>query len=323
MANGSNRISSAFIIGLFVIIGSALIIGALIWLGSNQFMKEQVLYATYFDGSVEGLEPGSAVKYLGVPCGRVKEVNVAPDGKLVEVVMQMDPNVQISDSIRAKSEFAGIAGGKFIQLHVPTDPTLSGMYPHLGFKPKYKIIKSAPSGFDEITFAARDVLNNLMKLNTGGISDELVRFLGSSSDVIERPEIVKILANLDKSMQRMSSILAKADTSSIIARLSATTDKLYKTTDNLETITTSLNRQINDMQLPSYVDKVYTTYDSTMVNINRLLSIVGYRTENMIWGMTETLQEARSTGKELRRTLRGISDNPSAVFFSTPPKQEK
>ena len=51
------------------------------WLSANKFLKEQIYYVTYFDGSVEGLNVGSPVKYQGVPCGAVQALEVAPDGK--------------------------------------------------------------------------------------------------------------------------------------------------------------------------------------------------------------------------------------------------
>ncbi len=159
----SRRVSSPFLIGLFVILGTIVIIGVAIWLGSSQFMQENVKYVTYFDGSVEGLEKGSPVKYLGVPVGTISDIRVAEDGRLIEVIMSVDMHIKVNDSLRVKSELAGIAGAKFLQLHYPSDIEMMEINPKIAFEAPHSVIKSAPSGFDEIEIAARSVMNELMK----------------------------------------------------------------------------------------------------------------------------------------------------------------
>jgi len=48
------------------------------------------LYATYFDESVQGLQVDSAIKYRGVEIGKVQSIGVAPDYRLIEVIMKID-----------------------------------------------------------------------------------------------------------------------------------------------------------------------------------------------------------------------------------------
>ncbi|MFW5662264.1 MAG: MlaD family protein, partial [Bacteroidota bacterium] len=87
------KVSSPFLIGLFVITGVIIMVSLLIWFGATKFMEEQTFYVTYFDGSVEGLQKGTPVKYLGVPSGSIQGIEIAPDGKLIEVIMQIDKNI--------------------------------------------------------------------------------------------------------------------------------------------------------------------------------------------------------------------------------------
>ena len=115
----TRKITSAFFIGLFVISGTLIAIGAVIWLGASRFFEERNIYVTYFDGSIEGLESGSAVKYLGVEVGNVSKIGVAPDGKLIEVLFQIDKKIGVTDNLRVKLEIIGISGRKFLQLHFP------------------------------------------------------------------------------------------------------------------------------------------------------------------------------------------------------------
>ncbi|MEJ5245319.1 MAG: MlaD family protein [Bacteroidota bacterium] len=323
MAIRSRKINSSFLIGLFVVTGTIILVGFLIWMGATQFLKEQTFYVTYFDGSIEGLEPGSAVKYLGVPCGRVQKVQVAPDGRLVEVIMNIDEKITISDSLRVKAEMAGIAGGKFLQLFIPTDPQMFEMNPKITFKPPYTLIKSAPSGIEEITLAARDVMNNIMKLQFAEISKGTINFLDATTKFFTSPELNKIVEELAQSSEKLNAVLTKADTSSVISNLTYTSYKLNETVNELKNFSMMLNSEFEKMQLPYYVSKIYEKYDSTMVNTNRSISTITYRMQTILFGLNETFEELRQTNRALQRSLRAITDNPSQIFLSEPPPPEK
>lgn len=323
MAIKSRKLSSSFLIGVFVVSGTIILIGFLIWMGATQFLKEQTYYVTYFDGSVEGLEPGSAVKYLGVPCGRVQKIQVAEDGKLVEVIMNIDDRVVLNDSLRIKAEMAGIAGGKFLQLFVPSDPQMAVLNPKINFTPPYPLIKSAPSGIEEITIAMRDVMNNLMRLKVHEISEGTIDFLSASTNFFNDAELHKLVEDLALSSSRLKSILSKADTSRIISNIAETSQRLNETANELKNFADNLNLELANMQLPSYIDRIYAKYDSTMNNTNKSVSILTYRMESMLFGLNETFEELRNTNRSLQKSLRSFTDNPSQIFLSEPPPPEK
>ncbi len=66
-----------FRIGLFMLIGIGIFVIAVIVFGSGRFFEEEVMMETYFNGSVQGLDVGSPVKYRGVTIGEVKEIGTA------------------------------------------------------------------------------------------------------------------------------------------------------------------------------------------------------------------------------------------------------
>src|SRR5207237_366883 len=59
-----------FQVGVFVIVVTGIAIATVIWLGASRFFEQTKPFVTYFSESVQGLEPGSALKYRGVPSGR-------------------------------------------------------------------------------------------------------------------------------------------------------------------------------------------------------------------------------------------------------------
>src|SRR5208283_457873 len=101
---------SYFLIGLFVTIGVMIGVAGVIWLGATKYFQKGSMYATYFDESVQGLQVDSIVKYRGVDIGSVRSIRVAPDQRLVEVVMKIEVNNFGVGGVVAKLTPAGITG---------------------------------------------------------------------------------------------------------------------------------------------------------------------------------------------------------------------
>ncbi len=323
MSINSRKVSSTFLIGLFVLIGSTILIGFFIWMGATQFMKEQKFYVTYFDSSIEGLEPGSAVKYLGVPCGRVRKVQVADDGRLVEVIINVDDKIAINDSMRIKAELAGIAGGKFLQIFIPTDSLMANLHPQVSFDPPYTVIRSAPSGIEEMTIALREVMDNMMKFKVQEISDATINFLTATTNFFDDKDLASLINNLSASSANLNSILAKADESPIIDNLTQTSESLLIASNELKGFADNLNQELKDMHLKELRTDIYTDYKKLIDNTNRSIGNVSFRLETVIFGLNETFDELRTTNRALQRSLRAVTDNPSQIFLSEPPPKEK
>lgn len=319
----TRRVSNAFIIGLFVMISSLILIGTVIWLGANKFFKENVYFVTYFEGSVEGLETGSAVKYQGVPVGSIAKIEVAPDGKLVQITMQIGSKIDLNDSIRVKSEFAGIAGGKFLQLHYPTEAAFYAMHPKLTFQPQYKVINSAPSGFEEIEIAAKEVMNNFRNLDVTGVSNGAIDMFNSTSEFMKNKQLYDIVKSLSEASLSLSNILANADSSSIITNANSMSAKLLATSNKLYDFTETLNKKVEDIEINKRLDYAIMRYDSLISTIQHNINGLGFQSRSVLLTLNEALEQFKSTNKELRKSLRAISDNPSQIFLSEPPAKEK
>ena len=313
MSNKSKSRSNAFLIGLFVMSGVLVVIATIIWLGANQFLKERVFYVTYFESSIEGMEKGSPVKFQGVPCGRVAEINIKKGG-LVEIVMQIDPNVHITDDMRVNLALSGIAGGKFLQLHYPS-PEMSAIHPNIGdIKPPFHYIKSSPSSLEEISIAAQKVFNNLMELKIGRISDQTLDFLSTTTGFFKSDTMKNIMNNIMMASARLESVLIQVDTAKFINNIEASSVSLFQAAQKLITITDNIGKQ---------TENTFSKMNETMTKANNLIDNLNYKAENSIMSLQETFIELKKTNKEIQNALMIISDNPSSVILSKPPKKEK
>ena len=68
------------IVGVFVLVLFSALIGGVLWLSSGKsYRTEYVLYRTYMNESVSGLNINAPVRYRGVEVGRVQQITLAPD----------------------------------------------------------------------------------------------------------------------------------------------------------------------------------------------------------------------------------------------------
>src|SRR4030066_31294 len=166
------RKTSKFMIGLFVTIGASIGLIAVIWLGAFKYFEKGATYVTFFNESVQGLQADSAVKYRGVEVGRVEKIRVAPDSKLIEVIMKIDLRGELERDDVAQLKAAGITGIVFVELSRkdPGEPDLS---PKITFASTHPIISSKPSDIKQLLAGIDNVIQSLNKIDTQGISDQI------------------------------------------------------------------------------------------------------------------------------------------------------
>src|SRR6202007_1763784 len=74
-------------------------------------------YDIYFTGSVSGLEKGAAVRYLGVPVGRVNDLRIDPrDSSRAEGIVDVDSPPPISEQTVAELALQGVTALLYIDL---------------------------------------------------------------------------------------------------------------------------------------------------------------------------------------------------------------
>lgn len=226
-----------FAVGLFVAGGISIALLAIIWLGATRYFEKGQYYVAYFNESVQGLDKDSPVKYRGVTIGRAVTIGVAPDSKLIEVVLKIESGQKLGGDIVAQLKPVGITGSMFIELDQKKrdEPDRS---PYLSFPSKYPIIASKPSEISELLHGIDKVLDQLNSLDLEGISDKLKLTLDSLNQAIVDANVKAISENLASSLEILDQ--------RILVRVESTTARLERhlgvTGQNLEKASANLNR---------------------------------------------------------------------------------
>ncbi len=155
------RKTSKFTVGLFVIVGFIIAAVAIIWMGATQYFQKGDVYVTYFDESVQGLQKDSEVKYRGVTIGRVEEIRIAPDNRLIAVIMNIDLKEETVKNLVAQLQLTGITGLMFVNLNI-REPEDEQYIPKIDFASEYPVIPSKPSDIKRL-FASAEIIVNKIK----------------------------------------------------------------------------------------------------------------------------------------------------------------
>ena len=263
-----------FAVGLFVAGGITLVLLAIIWLGVTRYFEKGQFYVTYFNESVQGLDKDSPVKYMGVSIGRVEKIGVAPDSKLIQVILKIESGQKLGSNMVAQMKPVGITGSMFVELDQKgkDEPDRS---PHLSFPSKYPIVASKPSEISELFTGIDNLLNQLNAIDLEGISDKLKLTLDNLNQSIVDVNVKSISANLVSSLESIDQILEEQRWNSIVDSADSNLQELEKTLIKLESILSHLQRHL--VVTGQNLEKAST-------NFNRLLEVLADQPSQLLFG---------------------------------------
>jgi phospholipid/cholesterol/gamma-HCH transport system substrate-binding protein len=298
-----------FLLGLFVIAGVIIGVAAVVWLGASKYLQKGVTYATYFDESVQGLQVDSIVKYRGVDIGTVKQIGVAPDHRVVEVVMKIDVKGFSVDGVVAKLSMAGITGIVYVEL----DRKEAGQ-PSLvpkDFVPLYPVIPSSPSNIKQIEAGVNDILKSIKQIDFKGISDQVLRAGKSIDSLMGGEQTKRIVSNLNdasvnlvSASEKVNAFMADGSIKDVVA---GAQDTLKEARSVIEQARTELSS---------------SGIGQTGGKVDRFVEGTSRRVQSILTEVQETAERLRRTSDSMETLMDRLNADPSALFLSSPPKGE-
>ncbi|MEZ4548943.1 MAG: MlaD family protein [Desulfobacterales bacterium] len=316
-------LKTKFSVGLFVIIGMTTIIVFVLWLGMSQYFKEGRHYVAFFDESVQGLKKDSAVKYRGVSIGRVESIRVADDGKLIQILFNLDEPLIDHDKMVAQIKSIGITGIMFVELE-RMSPRDSVWTPKLTFKAKYPVIATRPSDMKQLLTDIYGILNTIKQVDIKGIADRIIETLDKAGQTLDDAEVKKVSENLQQTLARIREILDKEKWDTI-------TTHIYQASENLPVLIADaggtiqrLDRSLNhhNQNLSETITKFNNAAEAAsdlMKNGNALVTDAHSRVARIDRQLLETLNTLEAASTNLNGLIGQIADQPSQILFSAPP----
>ena len=262
--------SSKFLIGLFVVSGTLICAAIIIWVGAARILTKGSLYSVYFDESVQGLQADSAIKYRGVEIGKVQKIKVAPDNRLIEVVMKIDIESDLQEKTIATLKTAGITGIVFVELDQLKSGDLANS-PKITFKSSYPVIPSRRSEMSRFVADTGVIMQNIKDIDLKGISNQLKNTTKAIENFVEGKmgrvanETIEVLSDAHQLIGQAKNEIAalklqeKADqtdtmlkdidkkSKTITNALQDTSENLRVTSENLQKLSDNLTRNPSDL----------------------------------------------------------------------------
>jgi len=320
---------SAFLVGIFVIGGTIIALATLIWLGASDWFAQTVTYATYIDYTVQGLNVDADVKFRGVRVGRVKDIGVAPDGKLIEVLMELESDLAVEDSMRAKVELAGITGMKYIELNY-VGPEKQLLHPELTFETEYPVIPSYPAGFEEIEQALRDVYDKIMSIDTEGISFRTKGFLNAATgaavtfdSLLADEGFTAWTRRLDNNLIMVDSMLSELDLGYYDSEIMNTLAELREGAAHFNAFFTSLERQADGLQVDAKLDSTFRNLNAMIIISTDCMARFQYQSTEAMNTIRTAVLSLNESIAQINALLISLEAYPSSILYTAPPPKEK
>lgn len=299
-----------FTVGLFVLIGIVGGAALIVWLGASQYLQKGKRYVTYFDESVQGLQIDSNVKFRGVTIGKVDEINVAPDYRLIEIVMKINYAGDIDHTI-AKLKTAGITGIVFVELDHRKTGDINNS-PKISFTPKYPVIPSNPSDIKQIFSGIDAVIEQMKQIDFKGISDQLKMTTTNINTFVSGDEMKRIIKNLDSMMTNLEGTSGKLNTFISDGRVDGILDDTQESIKEAKTAIKKIKDEVNALNLAETSDRV-----------NQLIENVSRKTKHITTELQITSENLKRTTDNMDQLVDRLKADPSELLFSRPPAKKR
>jgi phospholipid/cholesterol/gamma-HCH transport system substrate-binding protein len=299
-----------FTVGLFVLIGVAAGVALIVWLGASQYLKKGKVYATYFDESVQGLQIDSNVKFRGVNIGMVSKINVAPDYRLIEVIMKINYAGDIEGTI-AKLKTAGITGIVFVELDYRKDGDIDNT-PKITFTPDYPVIPSNPSEIKQIFAGIDSVIEQMKQIDFKGISDQLKMTTTNINAFVSGDEMKRIIKNLDAMMANLEKTSEKLNKVVSDGRVDAILDDTRESIKEAKAVIKKIKDEVNTLNLAETSDRT-----------NQLIENASRKTKRITTELEITSENLKRTSENMDQLVDRLKTDPSEIIFSNPPAKKR
>jgi paraquat-inducible protein B len=316
-------------VGAFVIGAIVLAVGAIALLGSGSLFRQTHEFVCFFDGNVNGLRIGAAVKFKGVEIGEVKQIllslNAASGPETVgnssvikiPVVIQLDEgrilkrgatNINIGNPAGMR-----LAVSRGLRAQLATESLLTGLlYIDLDMHPgsparryvdpnsSYTEIPTLPNPFEQAQSVALKLLDQLDKV-----------------------QLDKLISTATDTMQSFRNLADSSDLKAAIVSMKETGESLSKTSEKLSKLTIDLDHQVAPMStsVQTAARSADATLKQTQIMIQRMDNTLRPDAP-LLYQANRTLVDLSEAARAIRQLAEYIQRNPDSVVRGRAHKQD-
>jgi len=312
---------SPFRIGLFAVICLALIGGSAVWLKAAFWFQNTKIYATYFSVSVKGLQEDAVVNYKGVPVGRVYNVDIAPDGRLVEVLMKLRADFRVDNTIAARLREQGLTGLRYLEIDTAPED-IEQLTPKITFPTKYPSIQSYPSELELLEAGLHNLYVKFISLDlegltgswkkTSGLFNNLLVQLGAESK--NGGDLKATIAALKNASQHSEALFARLSQAMPKERVDKGMQDLSASLASTREATARLKQQLDSLP-PGTLKRLSDQFGETLQSGGTAFSSLGTKVNESANLLEMDLEQLGTLIEHLNSLVQNIKEQPNRLIF--------
>ena len=344
---------SYFKVGLFVIVASVIAVIGVILLGVGSIFEKTTLVETYIDESVQGLDVGSAVKFRGVPIGKVEKISltsaeyatrkryvlvrvgIAPT--MLEFPLS-DPNhsgfrLEVERGLRLRLAAQGLTGVAYIEADY-ADPQRNPPL-EIDWQPRYPYVPSVRSRITQLSESVEKILRSIESVDLGRLVDGIEKSLSTITKVAEGANLEKIgketnvfLAEVRDTNRQLKEIISSAELKAALKDTAGAAKGAREIIDNAEK---PLKQLLADLpqasegltRLVKRLDAVANDLPETSTQLRQTIQRMNRLIANQQRDIEKTLDNLRSISDNMKEVTENSKKYPSQVLFGAPPPPSK
>jgi phospholipid/cholesterol/gamma-HCH transport system substrate-binding protein len=291
-------------VGAFVLLIATMAGLFVYWYAGSADARDYVRYEMYFQGSVSGLNRGSAVRYLGVDVGRVMVIRIDKRASdRVQVIADIDSHTPISKETLASLSMQGITGQLYIDLQA--SDRNKGRMPSVPSE-IYPVIDTVQSNFDRLLSSLPDLVGratDVVDRASRVLSDENLKAFAQTMQNVERTS-----ASLPGTMRDAAAVVAELKATMVDVRAAATGAR-----ELIDTSGPNLNAASERMRTIS------ENLARTTGNLDKLMADhredLGLFLRDSLPEIERLLRDGRSAAQEFRELSRSLKADPSQMIY--------
>ena len=344
---------SYFKIGLFVIAASVIAVVGVILLGVGSVFQNDALVETYVDESVQGLDVGSAVKFRGVPIGKVEKISLtsaeySTRKRYVLVRIGIAPTMfqfavtepnqagfklEVERGLRLRLAAQGLTGVAYIEADY-ADP-LRNPALEIDWQPNYPYVPSTRSRITQLSESLEKILRSLEHVDIGRLVDGMEKSLSTITKVAESVKFEKVsgeavafLSEARETNRQLKELVggqevkgaasdAAAAAKSARAIISGAEKPMQQLLVDLPQASESLTRFIKRLDtISGDLPESSAQLRQTIQRMNRLIA-------SQQRDIERTMDNLRAISDNLKELTDNSKKYPSQVLFGAPPPPSK
>jgi phospholipid/cholesterol/gamma-HCH transport system substrate-binding protein/paraquat-inducible protein B len=337
---------SYFKVGVFVIVASIIAVVGVILLGAGAVFEKTNLVETYIDESVQGLDVGSAVKFRGVPIGKVEKISLtsaeyATRKRYVLVRVGITPTMlefpltgpgfklEVERGLRLRLAAQGLTGVAYIEADY-ADPQRNPPL-EIDWQPSYPYVPSTRSRITQFGESVEKILRSVESVDIGRLVDGMEKSLAVITKVVEgvkfdqlSGEAVALLSEVRATNKELKTLVGGAEIKSALGDAAAAAKgareivvsaekPMKQLLADLPQVSENLTRLIKRLDAMSGdLPETSAQLRQTLRRLNRMLA--GQQQE-----IQTTMENIRAITENVKELTEDSKRFPSQAIFGAPP----